>query len=313
MSDSEPKTPGATVGVIGLGVMGSAMTATLRRAGWDVVATTRSPAARAAAEATGARTVDTAAHVAEAADVVVLSLPDAAAVRAVLEGPAGVVAGARDGITVVDTSTLSPADAIAIGAAMAAVGIAYLDIPVSGGRQAAADGTLSMMAGGDATAIERARPVLETLGSRVVHCGGVGAGSVAKACNQLIVVATIGAVAEALAIAEGSGVDPALVREAMLGGWAASPILRLHGERMLERDWVPGGRAAYHLKDMASIAALSAESGTATPVFDAAAAYVRALVDAGGEDLDHSAVYAIVLGEDPTTAAGDAGPLNRGR
>ena len=220
--------------------------------------------------------------------------------RAVLEGPAGVVAGARDGLTVVDTSTLSPADAIAVGAAMAAVGIAYLDVPVSGGPQAAADGTLSMMAGGDEAAIERARPVLETLGSRVVHCGGVGAGSVAKACNQLIVVATIGAVAEALAIAEGSGVDPALVREAMLGGWAASPILRLHGERMLERDWVPGGRAAYHLKDIASLAALSSASGTATPVFDAAAAYVRALVDAGGEDLDHSAVYAIVLGEDPT-------------
>ena len=97
-----------------------------------------------------------------------------------------------------------------------------------------------MMVGGDAAASSARRPVLETLASRVVHCGGVGAGSVAKACNQLIVVATIGAVAEALAIAEGAGVDPALVREAMLGGWAASPILRLHGERMLSRDWVPG-------------------------------------------------------------------------
>ncbi len=182
---------------------------------------------------------------------------------------------------------------------MEAAGIAYLDVPVSGGPQAASDGTLSMMAGGDVAALERVRPVLETLGSRVVHCGAVGAGSVAKACNQLIVVATIGAVAEALTIAEAAGVDPAVVREAMLGGWAASPILRLHGARMLARDWVPGGRAAYHLKDIATLAALSSESGVGTPVFDAAAAYIQALVDAGGGDLDHSAVYAIVRGDDP--------------
>ncbi len=183
---------------------------------------------------------------------------------------------------------------------MAASGIDYLDVPVSGGPQAARDGTLSMMAGGDAAALERVRPVLEALGSRVVHCGGVGAGSVAKACNQLIVVATIGAVAEALAIADGAGVDPAVVREAMLGGWAASPILRLHGERMIQGDWVPGGKARLHLKDIATLAALSSDSGLATPVFDAAADYVRALIDAGGADLDHSAVYAIVRGEDPT-------------
>ena len=167
-------------------------------------------------------TVDTAREVAAAANVVVLSLPDAAAVRAVLGGPGGLAEEADDGLTVIDTTTLSPADARDIHRAMAASGIDYLDVPVSGGPQAARDGTLSMMAGGDAAALERVRPVLEALGSRVVHCGGVGAGSVAKACNQLIVVATIGAVAEALAIADGAGVDPAVVREAMLGGWAAA-------------------------------------------------------------------------------------------
>jgi 2-hydroxy-3-oxopropionate reductase len=279
--------------------MGGAMAATLRRAGWTVVATSRTPASRAAAEVDGIRTVETAAQVAEASPVVVLSLPDAAAIRAVLEGPGGLAAGAHDGLVVVDTSTVSPADAIAIGAAMADAGIAYLDVPVSGGPQAAKNGSLSMMAGGDADVLERARPVLETLGSRVVHCGGIGAGSVAKACNQLIVLATIGAVAEALAIADGAGVDPATVREAMLGGWAASPILQLHGARMLARDWVPGGRAAFHLKDAATLAALSSASGVRTPVFDAAADYLRALVDAGGGDLDHSAVYTIVRGEDP--------------
>jgi 2-hydroxy-3-oxopropionate reductase len=279
--------------------MGGTMTATLARAGWTVVATSRSAEARTAAEAGGARTADTAAEVAAAVDVVVLSRPTAAAVREVLAGPGGLAEGAHDGLTVVDTTTLAPADARAVGEAMAVAGIAYLDVPVSGGPEAAGDGTLSMMAGGDPATLERARPVLETLGSRVVHCGAVGAGSVAKACNQLIVVATIGAVAEALATAEGAGVDPATVREAMLGGWAASPILRLHGARMLARDWVPGGRAVFHEKDIATLAALSAESGVATPVFDAAAAYIRALVDAGGGDLDHSAVYAIVRGEEP--------------
>ena len=219
------------------------------------MATSRSVGARAAAEAVGASTVDTAAQVAAAADVIVLSLPEVTAVRSVLEGPDGVVAGARDELTIVDTSTLAPPDAIAIGAAMARAGIAYLDAPVSGGVSAAGDGTLSVMVGGDAAALDRARPVLETLGSQVVHCGGVGAGSVAKACNQLIVVATLGAVAEALAMAEGAGVDPATVREAMLGGWAASPILRIHGARMLERDWAPGGRARYNAKDIATLAA----------------------------------------------------------
>jgi 2-hydroxy-3-oxopropionate reductase len=279
--------------------MGSQMAATLARAGWAVVATSRSESARAAAEAAGVRAVDTAAEVAVAANVVVLSLPDAAAVRSVLEAPGGLAEAARGGLTVIDTTTLSPVDARDIEEAMAAAGIAYLDVPVSGGPQGAREGTLSMMAGGDAAALERARPVLETLGSRVVHCGGVGAGSVAKACNQLIVLATIGAVAEALAIADGAGVDPAIVREAMLGGWAASPILRLHGERMINRDWVPGGKARLHLKDVATLAALSSASGIATPVFDAAADYVRALVEAGGADLDHSAVYAIVRGDEP--------------
>jgi 2-hydroxy-3-oxopropionate reductase len=293
---------GRIVGVVGLGVMGGAMASTLRRAGWTVVATSRSAEARSAVEATGARTVDTPASVASAADVIVLSLPGASAVREVLAGPAGLAAGARNGLTVVDASTLAPEDARSIAGSMAAAGIAYLDAPVSGGAPAAQDGTLSVMVGGDAAALERARPILETLASRIVHCGAVGAGSVAKACNQLIVLATIGAVAESLAIADGAGVDPATVREAMLGGWAASPILRLHGQRMLDGNWVPGGRAEFHLKDIATLAALSSASGVATPVFDAAAAYVRALVDAGAGGLDHSAIYAIVREELETTS-----------
>lgn len=286
-------------GVIGLGIMGGAMTATLRRDGWDVVVTDPVPAALEAAAATGARPVADAAAVAAEADVIILSLPNAKIVRAVIDGPGGIAAARRAGIVVVDTSTLAPVDARAIGERFAELGIDYLDTPVSGGPKGAQDGTLSVMAGGDAAALERARPVLEAIGSRVVHCGGVGAGSVAKACNQLIVVSTIGAVAEALALADAEGVDAAAVREALLGGWAASPILQLHGERMLKGDWVPGGKAVFNIKDAETLAALSAETGIETAVFDAAAGYIRALVEAGGGELDHSAIYTLVRGTAP--------------
>lgn len=275
------------------------MAATLVRAGFEVVATDPVPAARDAAAAAGARAVATAAEVARNVDVIILSLPNAAVVRTVIDGPGGIAEAGRDGLVIVDTSTLAPADARAIGEHLASLGVAYLDTPVSGGPKGAQDGTLSVMAGGDGEALERARPVLEGIGSRVVHCGPVGAGSVAKACNQLIVVATIGAVAEALAIADAAGVDAAAVREALLGGWAASPILQLHGARMLAGDWVPGGKAVFNLKDADALAALSDETGVHTAVFDAAAGYIRTLVEQGGGDLDHSAIYTLVRGTSP--------------
>jgi 3-hydroxyisobutyrate dehydrogenase-like beta-hydroxyacid dehydrogenase len=295
------------VGVVGLGVMGGAMTATLRRNGFEVVATDPVEGAREAAATAGATVVPDAASVARASNVVILSLPTAAIVRAVIDGPGGLAQGVHAGLVVVDTSTLAPADARGIGARLAELGVAYLDTPVSGGPNGAVAGTLSVMAGGDGDALERARPVLMGIGSKVVHCGGVGAGSVAKACNQLIVVATIGAVAEALAIADGSGVDPAAVREALLGGWAASPILDLHGARMLSSNWVPGGKAAFNLKDAHTLEALVAETGVAIPVFEAAADYIRTLVDEGNGDLDHSAIYTIVrrAGASGSAPAGD--------
>ena len=294
-------------GVIGLGVMGGAMTATLRRAGWDVVATDPAEAAREAAAKVGARVVPDAASVARETDVLILSLPTANVVRAVIDGPGGIAEGAHPGLVIVDTSTLAPADARSIGARLAELGVAYLDTPVSGGPGGAASGTLSVMAGGSAEALEWARPVLMGIGNRVVHCGALGAGSVAKACNQLIVVATIGAVAEALSLADGAGVDAAAVREALLGGWAASPILDLHGARMLAGDWVPGGKAAFNLKDAHTLEALVAETGVQIPVFEAAADYIRALVDDGGGDLDHAAVYTKVRRTGPAggASAGD--------
>jgi 3-hydroxyisobutyrate dehydrogenase-like beta-hydroxyacid dehydrogenase len=150
------------------------------------------------------------------------------------------------------------------------------------------------MAGGDLDVLECARPVLDAIAARVVHLGPVGSGQVAKACNQLIVLGTIEIVAEALALGGANGIDPAALREVLLGGFAASRILELHGARMLSGDYEPGGRARFHLKDIAVVGELKAASGSRTPAFDAAARQVEALVARGGGDLDHSALRTLL-------------------
>jgi 3-hydroxyisobutyrate dehydrogenase-like beta-hydroxyacid dehydrogenase len=150
------------------------------------------------------------------------------------------------------------------------------------------------MAGGDAAALERARPVLAAIAERVVHLGPVGAGQIAKACNQLIVLGTIELVAEALALAESSGLDAAALRDVLLGGFAQSRILDQHGARMLAGDYAPGGRARFHLKDIAAVEALKDAHGGETPAFDAAARQLERLVEQGGGDLDHAALRTLL-------------------
>ncbi|MFV0428293.1 MAG: NAD(P)-dependent oxidoreductase, partial [Arachnia sp.] len=151
-----------------------------------------------------------------------------------------------------------------------------------------------IMVGGRDEDFRAARPVLEALGAVVVRCGDVGAGQIAKACNQLIVVAALGAVAEALTVAERSGIDPARAREVLLAGYAASPILRNLGQRMLDGDFEARGKSRFNLKDIATLRALSEEHNLPLPVFDAAGAYIEQLVASGGADLDHSAVINVV-------------------
>jgi 2-hydroxy-3-oxopropionate reductase len=149
------------------------------------------------------------------------------------------------------------------------------------------------MIGGDPEAVGRVTPALQALGS-VFHCGGPGAGQVCKACNQLVVVGTIELVAEALTLASSAGLDPVLVRSALMGGYAASRVLELHGARMLDRDFEPGGRAKFNLKDIDAIKGLAATNGLALPAFEAAAAQINRLVDGGGGDLDNSALITVV-------------------
>jgi 2-hydroxy-3-oxopropionate reductase len=194
---------------------------------------------------------------------------------------------------VIDMSTISAHAARAIGARVAEDGCRFVDAPVSGGEEAAVSGQLSIMVGGDEPAVSAAVPLLRELGTRIVHVGPIGAGQVAKTCNQLVVLATIEIVAEALVLARAASVDPARVREAMLGGFASSRVLDTHGRRMLDGDFTPGGRARLHVKDVNAVHDLS-DDRVPTPAFDAAAATLERLLERGRGDLDHSALVTVI-------------------
>ena len=282
------------VGIVGLGQMGSRMARVFVAKGYRVVAWDLfGPAVEAAAKY-GIEAAPDPAAVAAASALVITSLPDITALRAVVFGEHGLVAAGRKDLLIVDTTTLTPGQAKEICEELAKLGVGFLDAPVSGGTAGAEKGALGIMIGGEKALFDRAKPTLDAIGSKVVLCGPIGAGQVVKAVNQLIVVATLGAVAEAVAICRAAGVDPALARDVMLAGYATSPVLDNGGGRMIRRDFVPGGKAAFNMKDIAALAELSAAGHVPIPVFDAAAAYIKSLVAAGGGDLDHAAIIDII-------------------
>ena len=282
------------IGFIGLGVMGRPMATNLVRAGVGLVVHSRSPAPVDELVAAGATRADTPSEVAAVADVVVTMLPDTPDIERVLFADRGLLDGVRAGALVIDMSTIDPSAARGFARRLAERDVAILDAPVSGGERGAIDGTLSIMVGGPDDAFERALPILRVLGENVTHVGGAGAGQIAKACNQLIVGATIQAVGEALVLAAKAGVDPAGVREALLGGFAGSKILEVHGRRMLEGDFTPGFRAALHRKDARIVTGTADEFGSPLPSFTVVAAALEALVDAGRGDLDHAALVTLL-------------------
>jgi 2-hydroxy-3-oxopropionate reductase len=289
-----------TVGFIGLGVMGRPMALRILAAGLPLTVSSRSEAAVAAIVAAGAVAAASPADVARSSEIVIVMVPDTADLEAVLEGPAGVLAGAHEGLVVCAMGTHLPAAMPPLAERCATRGATLLDAPVSGGEIGARDGTLAIMVGGDPAAYERARPVFEAMGRTVVRIGASGAGQLAKACNQLIVGATIAAVAEALALARAGGADPAIVRDALLGGFAASRVLEVHGRRMIERDFEPGGRAALHAKDAHIILDTAAGLGLGLPAFAAVADAFDRLVAEGGGDLDHSALITLLEADRPS-------------
>jgi 2-hydroxy-3-oxopropionate reductase len=286
-----------TIGFIGLGLMGRPMALNLRKRGFPVVVHSRSRGPVDLLVAAGATAASSPAEVARAARVVVTMLPDAPDVDAVLTGPDGLLAAVQPGTVIVDSSTIAPAEAIRFAQLAGARGAAYLDAPVSGGEIGAVAGTLTFMIGGDAAAIETARPALEAMGTaeKIVHVGPSGAGQICKVCNQLVIGGTMAVVAEAIALTKKAGVDGAKVRQALLGGFAASRVLEVHGERMLAGNWTPGFRARLYKKDLRIAGETLAGHGVAAPVSALVQQLVHAQVAAGRGDDDYSAVATVLF------------------
>jgi 2-hydroxy-3-oxopropionate reductase len=236
--------------------------------------------------------------VARRATVIITMVPDTPDVEAVVTGPAGVLEALQRGAVVIDMSSISPVATKRLAAAVAAKGGSMLDAPVSGGEIGAINGTLSIMIGGDAASVERVRPILACMGNpeRIVHVGTEpGSGQVCKVCNQIAIGGALAGVSEAFAVARKSGVDPARVREALLGGFAASRVLEVHGERMLKSNYVPGFRARLYQKDLRLANEVAVSAGVAIPATAVVTQLLNALVGAGGGDLDYSALATVLF------------------
>jgi 2-hydroxy-3-oxopropionate reductase len=279
------------IAVLGTGLMGAPMAARLTGAGFAVTAWNRTGSKAAALGEYGIAAAPSAAAAVADADIVLTMLADGPTVVAVLLGPAhDAAAHVPTGALLVDMSSIPPATARDHAGRLKAGGVGYVDAPVSGGVVGAEAGTLAIMAGGTAEDFDRAAEVFAALG-RAVHVGPAGTGQVAKLCNLLIVGVTFGAVAEALLLAEASGADPAAVRAALTGGFADSRILALHGQRMIERAFTPGGKVATQTKDLDTVVAAAAEAGLTLPIAGLADDLFRAAMANGDGALDHAALY----------------------
>jgi 2-hydroxy-3-oxopropionate reductase len=281
------------IGFIGLGIMGQPMAGNLLAAGYPLTVHSRSRGPVDELVAAGATCAGSPREVAATSDVVITMLPDSPDVEVVVLGPDGVADGVREGALYIDMSTIGPAVSRRIAVVLSERGVDAVDAPVSGGEPAAREGNLSIMAGGSEEAVERARPIFEVLGKATTHIGPAGAGQVAKAANQVVVALTIQAVAEALTLARKAGVDPARVRAALLGGFAQSRILDLHGQRMLDGAYDPGFKLRLHRKDLAIALQLGREEHAPLFATAQAAELMDALLAQGAGDRDHSALATV--------------------
>lgn len=279
------------VGFVGLGIMGRPMALNLLRAGHELAVHARRAEMMTPLVEAGAIACGSPAEVAAQADIVFTMVSDTPDVEQVILGDGGLIGTIRAGSVVVDMSTISPSATRALADRLREHGVEMLDAPVSGGERGAIDGTLSIMAGGAVETFERVRPLFEAMGRNIIHIGGNGAGQVAKACNQVVIAQTLVGVGEAFVLARASGVDPARVRAALLGGFAGSRVLEVHGQRMLDDDYTPGFKTALHQKDMRIAVQAAHELGIALPGAAQAAQYINALVGRGLGDLDSAAVF----------------------
>ena len=294
MSDKIPELTNRPIGFIGLGFMGKPMARNLQAAGATMIVHSRSPGPVEELVAEGMTGAATPAEVAAQAETIILMLTDTAAVEFVLTGPNGVLSGLTSGTLVVDMGTTLMTTTRDLAALVHDAGGAYVDAPVSGGTMGAEAGTLTIMAGGDDAAMDRAAPLFAVMGAKTTHVGGVGAGQVAKAANQVIVGLTIGAVAEGLSLARKAGVDPAKVCEALSGGFADSRILEVHGKRMVDKTFAPGAKSTIQRKDMDQAVTLAAGLGMEMPATALNRELYDRIIAAGYGDRDHAALIAAI-------------------
>ena len=282
------------VGFIGLGLMGRPLALHLEKAGHALHLWARRPESLAPFAGANAKTWPTPAEVAQQAEVVIVMVADAPDVEAVCLGEQGIAAGAAPGLIVVDMSTIAPDAARRIGLRLAERRIEFLDAPVSGGEVGAINATLTIMVGGKPEVFEKVRPLFEKMGKSATLIGGSGAGQVAKACNQILTGVGVMAVAEAFNFAQKSGVDPARVREALLGGFAYSKILENHGQRMLDRNFKPGFKAWMHQKDLRIVMEEAHRLGLMLPSAAATAQVFNAMVGSGLGESDSIAALQLL-------------------
>jgi len=297
------------IGFIGLGVMGKPMAKHLAAAGHRLVVHNRSRGAVDELVAAGATAAGSPAEVAKASTVVITMLPDTADVERVLTGQDGVLSGLQAGAVVIDMSSISPVVTERLAAQVAEKRGSMLDAPVSGGEIGAVNASLSIMVGGDEATFTRVRPILAVMGNaeKIIYIGRSGAGQICKVCNQVAIGGALAGVSEAFALAKKAGVDAARVRQALLGGFAASRVLEVHGERMLVDNYKPGFRARLYQKDLRIANEAAAANSVAMPATAIVAQLVNALVASGGADLDYAALGTVLF-----RMAGGAGERAKG-
>ena len=276
------------VALLGTGLMGFPMARNLAQAGVALTVWNRTRAKAEPLAGFGAQVVDTPADAVTGADIIITMMSDGPTVLSVIDDVKGAL---KTGALWIDMSSTKPVEARGARAALQEAGVGFLDAPVSGGTKGAEAASLAIMVGGDSANVDRARPVLEAMG-RPVHVGPTGAGQLSKLCNQAIVAVTIGAVAEAMLLAEQGGADPAALREALKGGFADSTILQQHGERMTTGNFVPGGLSKFQLKDLDNVLVESAGLGLGLPMVEGVRDRFAHFVEhMDGADKDHSGLY----------------------
>jgi 2-hydroxy-3-oxopropionate reductase len=285
------------VGFIGLGVMGKPMARNLLAKGYPLIVHSRSQGPVDELAGAGAERASSPADVARRARRIITMVPDSPDVELVLDGPNGVFSAMQPGTIVIDTSTIAPGVAQRLALRAKALGGTLLDAPVSGGEIGAINATLSIMVGGDADAFATVKPILDAMGNpeKVIRIGESGAGQICKVCNQMVIGGALAAVSEAFALARKAKVDPARVREALLGGFAASRVLEVHGERMLQHNYKPGFRARLYAKDMRIVSQTLAQFEVPAPASSVIQQLVTALVAAGRGDDDYAALGTVLF------------------